>query len=261
MAVKLFAAGSGTAGDVLEIMTNGAEVEHPQNPFSASGPMSDLNSAGAVSVGAVDPALGTAIASYSAEGPTNDGRVKPDLSAAACVKSLSYAPNCFNGTSSSTPVTAGAAALALSAGAANSPQSLKTFLLDSTVDRGAAGTDNVYGRGELRLPNPQETGDRVAPNVRAIDSKGKSGKKAKLKYQVSDDSGTSREKLRVVRKGKTLARITTTFGESTGGTYYVAWKVPKRVKGNMSFCVSSSDQSGNTSGESCAGLKIKKKRR
>jgi hypothetical protein len=156
MAIKLYAPGSGTAGDVLEIMTNGAEVEHPQNPFSASGPMADLNSSGAVAVGAVDPALGTTIASYSSEGPTNDLRIKPDLSAAACVKSLSYSPSCFNGTSSATPVTAGAAALVLSSGAANSPQSLKTYLLNATIDRGVTGADNVYGRGELRLPDPAD---------------------------------------------------------------------------------------------------------
>ena len=259
MAIKLFNAGNGTAGDVLEIMTNGAEIEHHQNPFSATGPMADLNSAGAVSVGAVDPALGTTIANYSSEGPSNDGRIKPDLSAAACVKSLTYAPNCFNGTSSATPVTAGAAALALSAGAANSPQSLKTFLLNATIDRGATGPDNVYGRGELRLPNPGQL-DRTPPTVRALDSKGKSGKTANLRYEVSDDSGVSQERLKVARRGKTVTTITTQFGPSTGGPYVVRWQVPKRVKGAMNFCVTSVDRSGNTSAQSCADLKIKKKK-
>ncbi len=261
MAIQRFSAGSGSAGDVLEIMTNGAEVEHPQNPFSATGPMADLNSAGAVAVGAVDPPFGTTIASYSSEGPSNDGRIKPELSAAACVQSLSYAPNCFNGTSSSTPVTAGAAALALSAGAANSPQSLKTFLLNATVDRGVPGTDNVYGRGELRLPAPPQRLDRTPPTVRALNSTGKSGKNASLRYRVSDDSGVSQEKLAVIRKGRTLARITTEFGSANGGRYKVRWKVPKRVKGKMKFCVTSVDQSGNRSAKSCAKLKIKKKKR
>ena len=260
MAIKLFDAGNGTAGDVLEIMTNGAAIEHHQNPFSATGPMADLNSAGAVSVGAVDPALGTTIANYSSEGPTNDGRVKPDLSAAACVKSITYAPNCFNGTSSATPVTAGAAALALSAGAANSPQSLKSFLLNATIDRGATGPDNVYGRGELRLPNPGQL-DSTPPTVRALDSKGKSGKTANLRYEVSDDSGVSQERLKVVRRGKTVTTITTQFGPATGGPYVVRWQVPKRVKGAMNFCVTSVDHSGNTSAQSCADLKIKKKKK
>ena len=261
MAIERFDAGSGSVGDVLEIMTNGAEVEHPQNPFSASGPMADLNSPGAVAVGAVDPALGTTIANYSSEGPTNDNRTKPDLSAAACVKSLSYSPGCFNGTSSSTPVTAGAAALVLSAGAASSPQSLKTYLLNATVDRGATGTDNVYGRGELRLPNPPQQGDRVPPNLKALDSRGKSGKKAKLRYRVSDDSGESRERLQVFRHGDVIADITTVFGESTGGPYFVVWKVPRSVKGKLRFCIVSQDRAGNNSAPSCADLKIKKRRR
>ncbi|HET6829792.1 MAG TPA: S8 family serine peptidase [Solirubrobacterales bacterium] len=261
MAIFRFNAGSGTAGDVLEIMTNGAGVEHPQNPFSASGPMADLNSPGAVAVGAVDPALGTTIADYSSEGPTNDLRVKPDLSAAACVKSLSYAPGCFNGTSSSTPVTAGAAALVLSSGAANSPQTVKSYLLNATVDRGVAGTDNIYGRGELRLPAPPQVGDNDPPNVRALRSKGKSGKKAKLKYRTSDDSGETRERLQVVRRGKVIEDITTRFGPATGKTYFVVWKVPKRVKGKMKFCVVSQDRAGNNSASSCAKLKIKKKKK
>ena len=156
-AIKKIATNGGDTSDTLQFMTNGYAVEFPSNPYSASGPMSDLNSAGAVSVGAVDPAPGTTIAPYSAEGPTTDGRIKPDLSAAACVKTLSYffsSRGCFDGTSSSTPVTAGAAALALSGSAANSPQTLKKFLLDSTIDRGATGPDNIYGQGELLLPDP-----------------------------------------------------------------------------------------------------------
>jgi Subtilase family len=262
MAIRLYSAGSsGTAGDTLEIMTNGAEIEHPQNPYSASGPMADLNSAGAVAVGAVDPALGTTIADYSSEGPTNDNRTKPDLSAAACVKSLSYAPDCFNGTSSATPVTAGAAALVLSAGAANSPQTLKSYLLNATVDRGVAGTDNIYGRGELRLPNPPNQGDHDPPDVKALKSTGKSGKKAKLRYRVSDDSGESRERVQVVKRRKVLADMTTSFGTADGGVYYVTWKVPKKVKGRMRFCVVSQDRSGNNSPTSCAKLKVKKKRK
>jgi Subtilase family len=261
MAVKLYAAGSGTAGDTLEIMTNGAEIEHPQNPFSASGPMADSKSAGAVAVGAVDPALGTTIANYSAEGPTNDNRTKPDLSAAACVKSLTFSPNCFNGTSSATPVTAGAAALALGAGVATTPQALKTYLLGATVDRGAAGTDNVYGRGELRLPAPPSQGDHTPPSIKALKSSGKSGKTAKLRYRVSDDSGESRERVQVVRHGKVLFDATTQFGPAAGGTYFVKWKVPKRIKGAMSFCAVSQDRSGNNSASSCADLKIKKKKK
>ncbi len=156
--VHLFSAGSGTAGDILEFGVNGCCLEHWQNPFSAAGPVSDSASTGELTLGAIDPALGTTIAIYSSQGPTNDSRIKPDLSAAACVASFTYAPDCFNGTSAATPATAGAAALVLSAGLASTPAQLKTYLLNNaTVDRGAAGTDNVYGRGELVLPAPPAT--------------------------------------------------------------------------------------------------------
>lgn len=156
LAIHLYAPGSsGTQGDTLEYMMNGGGVEYWQNPYSASGPASDSASPGALSIGAVDPANGTTIANYSAWGPTNDNRTKPDLSAAACVYSHVYAPDCFNGTSSATPVTAGAAALVKGADLAATPSALKTYLLTNAfVDRGDPGTDNVYGKGELLLPDP-----------------------------------------------------------------------------------------------------------
>jgi len=156
--VKLVNAGAGTAGDVLEFGVNGCCLAHWQDAYSAAIPASDSFSSGAMSVGAIDPASGTTIAKYSSQGPTNDGRIKPNLSAASCVASFTYAPNCFNGTSAATPATAGAAALVLGAGLASTPAQLTAYLLNSaTVDRGAAGADNVYGRGELVLPAPPPT--------------------------------------------------------------------------------------------------------
>jgi hypothetical protein len=153
--VELFAAGSGTSGDVLEFMANTCCFEYWQNAFSASGPASDTASAGGLSVGAIDPPNGVLIAPYSSQGPTNDSRTKPDLSAASCVASFIYSPFCFNGTSAATPAVAGVAALVLDAGLASTPAEVKTYLLNNaTVDRGAGGTDNVYGRGEVILPAP-----------------------------------------------------------------------------------------------------------
>jgi hypothetical protein len=160
--VKLFAAGNGTAGDTLEFMVNGTGLEYWQNPFSAAAPMVDSASSGMLAVGAIDPLAGTTIASYSSWGPTNDGRVKPDLSAASCFSGTTSAPGCFNGTSAATPAAAGAGALVLGAGLASTPAQLKTYLMSSTVDRGAAGTDNTYGKGELILPNPPATGVKVS---------------------------------------------------------------------------------------------------
>ena len=144
--------GGPTTGDTLEFMVNQSAFEYWQNPYSAGQPASDTKSEGGVSVGAVDPALGTSIGYYSSQGPTNDGRTKPDLSAAACVKSFTVFPgNCFNGTSAATPVTAGAAALVLEAFPFYTPADLKTYLLNqATVPRGAAGhRQRVRRRGAV----------------------------------------------------------------------------------------------------------------
>ena len=151
MAIKLYNANGGTAGDTLEFMMNSAEIEYWQNPHSATQPASDTASAGGVSVGAIEPWNGTTAASYSAQGPANDGRIKPDLSAGTCVSTT--VDNCFNGTSGATPVVAGAAALYIGANPTASPAQVKIFLLSAVVDRGTAGPDNVYGVGELVLPS------------------------------------------------------------------------------------------------------------
>ncbi|UCH86239.1 MAG: S8 family serine peptidase [Dehalococcoidia bacterium] len=172
LAINLWDAGNGTSGDVLEFMTNGSPVEYWQNPYSASGPASDTASPGGLSIGAVDPPLGIEIAPYSSQGPTNDGlyggtdRMKPDISAAACVASFTYAPGCFNGTSAATPAAAGAAALIIEAGLATTPAQVKTYLLsNAAVDRGAPGPDNVFGEGELVLGSIDADGDTVPDHV------------------------------------------------------------------------------------------------
>ncbi len=168
LGVHLASAGSGTAGDILEFGVNGTGLEHWSNPNSATVPAADTSNAGALAIGAIDPATGVVIAPYSSWGPTNDARVKPDISAASCVTSFTYpSPSCFNGTSAATPVAAGAAAIVRGSGLATTPAAMKTYLLaNAFVDRGAAGTDNTYGVGELILPTPP--GPNTAPTISDI---------------------------------------------------------------------------------------------
>ncbi len=151
VSIYKFKTGNGTSGDVLEIMQNGAMYDYVSDKGAAGSPISDSKNTGAASIGAVDPVAGVTIGDYSSQGPTNDGRIKPDFSAGSNVASISY-PSGFNGTSAATPVAAGAAAVVLQLRPYYTPAQVVNYLKTySVVDRGTAGADNVFGTGELRM--------------------------------------------------------------------------------------------------------------
>ena len=104
---------------------------------------------GALAVGAVEFWTGE-IASYSSRGPTNDGRTKPDVSAPTGVTTWSYGETGFDGTSAAAPHTTGLAALVLEAtDLGYDPETLKDWLIDTSVDLGDPGPDNDYGHGHV----------------------------------------------------------------------------------------------------------------
>lgn len=108
---------------------------------------------GALTVGALHHWEWTTgpIADYSSQGPTFDGRIKPELVAPAGVRTLSYGSE-YRGTSAAAPHVAGAAALLKSADPDHyNAQNLYKALVRSTVDMGDPGRDNVYGYGRLDL--------------------------------------------------------------------------------------------------------------
>ena len=92
------------APDTLEIGVGEGYLEAGrwQAPYSADKPVVDSRNPALVAVGAVDPPNGNgspeAIGAYSSQGPTNDGRIKPDIAAPSCVLSTIYG-GCFAGTS------------------------------------------------------------------------------------------------------------------------------------------------------------------
>jgi len=153
LAIHLHDAGDGAVGDILELGI-GSLGQYWTSDHSAAVPFADSFSPSMLSVGAVDPPSGTAAATYSSWGPTNDGRTKPDLSAAAGVTSFTYGS--FSGTSASAPAVVGAVALLFQAGVISSAIDGVDYLSSgaTTVDRGDPGTDNIYGIGELVLPTP-----------------------------------------------------------------------------------------------------------
>lgn len=89
---------------------------------------------------------------FSSQGPTNDGRIKPDI--AAPDNCNSYAYGYWTGTSLSSPHTAGICALIKSRYPAYSDTNIRNYLYTNcTVDLGSTGKDNIYGWGKIVMPN------------------------------------------------------------------------------------------------------------
>ena len=89
-------------------------------------------------------------ASYSSRGPTNDGRIKPDIMGPDNVSSDVYGSG-FAGTSASSAHVAGAAALILDKNPGISVEQLWNSLISTAIDMGSPGKDNIYGYGRLNL--------------------------------------------------------------------------------------------------------------
>ena len=100
---------------------------------------------------------GNGLEPYSSQGPTIDGRVKPDILGPDSVSSFTFGPfgGCgvsgFAGTSASTPHVAAAAALVKQANPAFGPAELQAYLEENALDLGAPGKDSSFGSGELML--------------------------------------------------------------------------------------------------------------
>ena len=98
---------------------------------------------------------------YSSQGPTIDGRVKPDLVGPDSVSSPfsdfgNFSGSCqtsgFRGSSAAAPHVAGAAALVLSRYPSWTPAQVQSYLEQNALDLGPKGKDNSSGSGMLRLP-------------------------------------------------------------------------------------------------------------
>ena len=197
---------------------------------------------------------------YSSQGPTIDGRMKPDLVGHDSVSSATYGgftscPSGFAGTSAAAPEVAGAAALVKQAYPAYGPDQLQQFLMRNAADLGSPGPDNQTGAGELKLPKPPDT---VAPSAKAMPGTGRAGKVLKLVSRVSDDSGEVRVVEQVKRNGRVVATLQKGFAPARGATTVsLAWKAPAKAKGAYQHCVRATDRAGNASPLSCAKVVVR----
>ncbi|MEY2435692.1 MAG: hypothetical protein QOF97_528 [Acidimicrobiaceae bacterium] len=109
---------------------------------------------------------------FSSQGPTIDGRHKPDISGPDGVSNSVFGLNTggvcgqggFRGTSASSPHVAGAAALLLSANPSLDAAELQGILQSRAIDAGALGQDDVFGTGRLALgATPSAANPLAAP--------------------------------------------------------------------------------------------------
>jgi len=135
---------------ILDIYVRGADIEFPVVDHSLGSP-GDAH--GALTVGATEY-RDDSIATYSSQGPTSDGRLKPDLSAPAGVSGATYGRDGFDGTSASTPHVAGAAALVWSSFPELNRDEVWAYLTTNALDLGPVGPDTAFGYGRLQLPAP-----------------------------------------------------------------------------------------------------------
>src|SRR3990172_8752937 len=136
---------------------------HSLDQAVASGSIiSPAESSHAFAVGAIDYNNYTTgpQESYSSQGPTNDGRTKPEIAGPYKTTSYTYSLSgysSFPGTSASSPHVAGAAALILSQNPTYTVTQLWNALTGMAIDMGDTGQDNIYGYGRLNLPVPDTT--------------------------------------------------------------------------------------------------------
>jgi hypothetical protein len=137
-----------TINNSLEIFVQGAAggIEYPV-PAGSVGIPADASEA--ISVGATD-AETDVLESFSSRGPTNDGRIKPDLTAFSGVSTATYGSKAFAGTSAAAPHVAGAAGLLLAKTPYTTVQ-VRSILESRALDLGSTGKDNSYGFGRLYL--------------------------------------------------------------------------------------------------------------
>lgn len=139
---------SANGAATMDLISYPAELQYQVSAGSLMGQPAD--SPYALTAGAVYVDTNN-LESYSSQGPTTDGRVKPDLVAPDCTTTQTYGNHGFCGTSASTPHTAGAAALMLDAHPTWSPASIRNILQARATDLGTVGKDNLYGYGKLKM--------------------------------------------------------------------------------------------------------------
>jgi FG-GAP-like repeat/FG-GAP repeat/Subtilase family len=175
IAIRRFAAGNQVA-PIIEIFTLPRNrLDDITKAGSATTSGADNESAGSLTVGAIQGLTSLTISPASGRGPTTDGRHAVDIVAPDCVKTPGFTDTCTRGSTASAAIVAGAAAI-IEEWAAQSglddqawtPDRAAEFLRYYSVERGTSSvSDPIYGVGELHLPDVRFTNCDLTGDGRA----------------------------------------------------------------------------------------------
>ena len=137
-------------------------------PMSATGSIGiPATARGALAVGAVDVGSGR-LESFSSQGPTDDGRTKPEVSAPDKTMSLAY-NGPFPGTSAACPHVAGFAALLKQIEPSADREALTEMVMRYVRPMGGRTPNNAYGHGHIDGSDVPPIGPGPGPYVELPD--------------------------------------------------------------------------------------------
>jgi hypothetical protein len=124
---------------------------------------------------------------------------------------------------------------------------------DTAPDIRVVNYEQVAGT-PARVPGP----DMRPPLDRAFPARGVHGKRVELDYWAADGRGVTADTLRIYRRRRLLRTIRVSAGDVNPFFFnYQTWRVPRKIRGRLRFCVRSVDAAGNRSNLSCVRLTIR----
>ena len=144
----------------LELRSGPGGLEYSTSAGSIGNPAESANP-GLLAVGAAPFYNTNTIEPFSSQGPTPDGRTKPDIVGVDCAAAVAYerfirsgdGQVCwFPGTSQASPHVAGLATLVKQQNPGLTPQQVASYLKNNARDQGLVGPDNVWGSGLAQMP-------------------------------------------------------------------------------------------------------------
>lgn len=224
---------------------------HQSNPPSIGSP-ADGDSI--IAVGAVDQQ--GIIASFSSNGPTPDGRIKPDVVALGYKNFCTIGKNLtgndstygyMNGTSFSCPLTAGVCALILSVHPELTPMQVREALRN-TADR-SANPDNVYGWGLVNAYNAALYWGAIWSNEPEIDATTDYGVKISISLASKELIEPGFVKIYYTTTGEEnlipkVMELTESFNDGNNSGKYTAFLDDVSDTSNLEFFFSYRDAKG-----------------